>query len=824
MGDIQRLGSGFALSINSPLFRSSLELPKIRMGEIQVPEAARTQVINAMEPGKASAEATIGATVRTIGDTLRREQALMLRTADGRALPAAKYLSPTELRQLARLPEHYQRRILRVSDIRGTASQIHAQLRQNIKQVIEDLTLGARIQFKEKDNRQWSVANLLDLALAIHQLPLAHRKQLDGVTFVRDDEPDFGYKGQSPDLMQKLANKMVAGHYDLKTRSVILYDRGLQDSFPILDADMQQSLRNIQRRNPADLRVLQKMLNPYLAGLGASPLAEDGRWSAHMESAVRLVQARLLDKYLTTHYQLTPAQREELQQLQTLVRSPQFTMIARVVGLKDKMKHLNLLPDPQMQKLLSELARSEFGEASLQFLLQDISDVFRINRHVSRTEEVMIHEMGHHMQLGLSNENEYVAEFGKLSGWVERESGEIADGYIQGASTAEDIVDVYQQLASENCLDAGHYGLQLTPQERSQRFVTTYASTDPMEDFAESYKTFVLNPVHLIQRSPEKFFFINALPSIQSRKMGSGAREKTHYQDAAILEYVRAALRNQYQTEPTQAQVEDFIRQQFHKLIGADSRSFQLSPETILALVETHRSLLERINMPYISPESIYAASDPDYAVLKQIHEQTLALIQSQGNDEAAKDFFYSFTNPREVERRFPKASPELRENLKDPAFASMMLALGKIGGYALMINQAKNVDLQDQQNYREAQEYFTMVLQQPSALLSKQIFTQSYHYLRGLSSGVINPEANKIAPALDFFRTLEADPAQAFPEGWYQFPEEFKDMLRNRRFIQAVSGDQGRYIPSPQVIRETLQKIKEMIEFKRGIELLRNG
>jgi hypothetical protein len=823
MGDIQRLGSNFSLS--SALSRTSFSLPKARVGAIELPEVSRTQVFDSLDSAATAISTRLDSATREIEKALQGTAAPMLRMADGSQVPAYKHLSPDEITQLRRLPDYYQKRVLDVRSARGS-SQVQAQLSQNLKGVIQELTLGANVSFKEQQNRAWSVRNLLDLSLAVHELPLAHRKQLDGVSFVRAAEPQFGYKGQAPDLMEKLANKMVAGHYDLKSRSVILYDRGLQDGFPVLDSRVKQSLRSIQgRTSPTDIQALQKMLNPYLVGAGARQIPEDGKWGSQMEQAVRTVQAKLAEKYLSTQ-NLNPAQRTELKQLQQLAASPQFAMITRVTSFKDKMKNLNLLPDPQLQKLLEELSRSEFGEASLQFLLADVSDAFRSNPRVTRTEEVMLHEMGHHFQLGLSNENEYVAEFGKLSGWVERATGAVADGYIQGSSTAEEISDVYNQLASGNRLDEGHYGLKLTPHERNQLFVTQYASTDPMEDFAESYKTFILNPALLMERSPEKFLFINALPSIQSRKLGGGAREKSHYQPAQIQAFARQALQNKHQITPTQAQVNNYIRQSLEQITGSapSRRPLNLSPETVLAVVDTHRDLLKAVDMPYIAPDKLYTAHDPDYAVLRQIHEQTLNLIRSGGNDQSARAFFAGLSKPQELERNFPKASPALRNNLKDPAFAAMMLALAKIGAHSSVINQARNLDQQDQQTYRDARDYFNTALNQPSTLLSTQVFSQSFNYLRSLSSQVVNPEDLKLTPSMQFFRTLEGDPARAFPESWHQFPDEFKDMLRNQRFVQAISGDQGRYLPSAEVTRETLQKVTEMIEFQRGIDLLRNG
>ncbi|MGE3724440.1 MAG: hypothetical protein AB7I41_02745 [Candidatus Sericytochromatia bacterium] len=852
MGDIKRLGSGFALSSSSPIFRGSLSMPKMTVGQIDMPSISQKHVLENIDSQQRAVAQAIDQSVKSVSQAFQSSSQFSIKTADGRSVPAARFLSPDELKQLERLPPHLQRQILDVSSVRGSNnSQIQAQLSKNIKAVITGIAEVQELKFSGKDGRDWTVRNLLDLANAVNQMPISHRQQLEGVNFIRDDEPDLGYKDHTPDLLEKMANKMVAGHYDLSSRSVILYDRGIQDSFPVLDADLQQNLRAISahacdscsapkldaevqqglkalqgKASPKDVASLQKLLNPFLAQLNRPMIHENGQWGPPTETAVRTVQAHLLDKYLQNNFRLNPAQKQELQQLQQLASSPQFGMITRVVSLKDKMQNLSQIPDPQVQKLLAELANSEFGNVSTQFLLRDISDASRSNRHVTRTEEVMIHEMGHHIQMGLSNENEYIAEFSKLSGWVKRESGEVADGYVNGMMSSENVADVYNQLASNGQIDEGLYTAKLSPQERNQVFVTSYAATDPMEDFAESYKTFVLDPVSLIEASPEKFFFINSLPTLQNHKVGGGIKQRVHYTEEQIRPFVTAALRNQYRFEPSKINVDTFIREHFENIVGAGNsrRPLHLSSDTILAVLDTHEGLLKSLNLEHLSPPQRAGARDPDFAVLQEIHRKTQSLIVSKGSAREAQAFFRSFTNANEIETRFPKASADLKANLKDQNFAAMMLAMGKISGYAAMLNQAKNVDFQDNQTYKDAKDYFSTAFKQPSALLSRQVLTQGYNLLRGVSSNWVNPEDRKIDPARAFFQTLEADPAEAFPEGWYLFPDEFKEMLQNKRFLQAISGDSGRYQPSPEVIHQTLEKIVEMIEFKRGLDEMLNG
>lgn len=742
--------------------------------------------------------------------------------AQGKAKDAAQFLDSYELFQIQRLPVYYQNRVLKVPAAHNR-DQVRQHIQANLQNTIQEMVGTARIRFAEKDGRKWGVQNLADLANAMNHLPIAHRKQLDGVTFVRDDYPQENIP-QGGNMIERIAAKQIAGHYDLKSKSVILYDRALQDSFPTLDAEARQGLAAVRQKSPGEVQALQTMLNPYLVGLDQTPLKPDGLWGPNTERAVRTVQSELLKAHIESQYTLNPTQKQALDKIVSLARSPQFEMLSRMVNVSDQLKELQLLPEPHMQQLLQEMSKSEFGEASLQFLLQDVSDVFRSNRQVARTEEILVHEMGHHFQLGLSNENHYISEFSKLSGWVETSGGEVADGYSRSVYTPENLMDVYAQLASRGAIDEGNYVREAVPGRNTDNFVTRYAATDPMEDFAETYKTFILNPQQLLKVAPEKFLFLNSLPMIQSRKMGSGSQEKSHYLPADVKFLATAALRSELKKEPTQQQVNAFLGQAFDSMLGVQAQGqFRLGSDTILSIVDTHRPLMESIGMAYIPTDKTFRAGDSESQVLQQIHNHTLALMHSGGMDREARQFFNSFKNSGQLEALFPKASPELKESLKDPAFSSMMLALGKMGGYALAINQAKREDFADQAEFRQAQDYFSKVAESPSNLLSKQVFAQSFNYVRGLGSNVYNPEAKQVDQALRFFQVLQNNPERAFPDQWASFPDEFKQMLGNERFVAAVSGDGGRYVPAPEVTRSTLQKIMEMVEFQRGIDMLRD-
>ena len=82
------------------------------------------------------------------------------------------------------------------------------------------------------------------------------------------------------------------------------------------------------------------------------------------------------------------------------------------------------------------MVQSKMGEASLRFFLSDLSNSFRDLRvSTTRTEEIVIHEVGHHIQLGLDNEAHYIEEFAKISQWYETGDGSNADGdHPEGAA------------------------------------------------------------------------------------------------------------------------------------------------------------------------------------------------------------------------------------------------------------------------------------------------------------------------------------------------------------------------------------------------------
>ncbi|MGV3523488.1 MAG: hypothetical protein ACO1RX_04650 [Candidatus Sericytochromatia bacterium] len=821
------------------------------------PQAAGVQTLSVSQVGaslrevpKASSDtfASAQAMPAHVASAVRNQPSLTLEDSQGRKVQANQYLNAQEEALLSRLCEldpALKSQLLNLNSRGASVATVRQRLVSNLEQSIRQMTEGGKITFTSEAKRSWQVEDLLGLALAVKQLPIAQRKQLDGVTFHRAERPALP-QGVPVGMLERIASDTIAGHYDVENKMVKLYDRGAQDGLPPLSNQLQQSLQNIRNRsNKEDVRQLQRLLNPYLAGMKEAAIPEDGSWGPKTTKAIRMVQTELIAHYAESSGRpLSANQKAELNRLRVIAASPQFDMIARMTDLSGRLQQLNLLPDAHMQQLLQEFARSEFGEASLKVLMQDISNDFRsMQGQISRVEEIMTHEMGHHFQLGIRNESHYITEFAKISDWRETASGDIADGFIDGMYSNEGLADVYGILASDKTVDQGHYHVgnsSRSPESRSQMFVSTYAATDPMEDFAESYKTFVLDPVSLYKASPEKFFFINSLPAIQARLNSQqsdrvdGQLQKSHYFSARagdavdregknrmrLEEIVRKALEDKYQITPTDEHIKQEIRTQFEKVMGLSAhRTQSLKPDIVMSMLDTHQDILNWAGMPPVSVRQLTRFRDADEAVFNTINRQMLDGLRS-GSTRNTRAFLEKLKSPAQIDTLFPKASPELRAKLKDPTFMAMTLTLSQISAQGLYLNELRNVEYRDQQAYRNSESYFTQSGGNLGSLLRSESLSQGFNLVRGWASGqILNPEAGKIEAGERFLLKIEQNPRQMFPELWNQLPEAFQELLQDRYFLQQASGDRGRVKPSAEVTRQTLQQIMEVVEYQRSLE-----
>ncbi len=734
------------------------------------------------------------------------------------------YLNATEISLVEKLPRFARDKILSVNPS-DSVGEVRTAMNVSLKQIIDKMVPGGQVKFQGVGNRDWDLQGLLNLARSIDRMPTSQRQQLAGVTFeraARFEQPE----GMPRNLLTALAEEVTAGKYDIQAKKVILYDRGTHDDFPAIGENLRQSLRNVaaQGKND-DIKSLQHMLNPYLEKLNHPTLTPDGAWGQETEKALRVVQMNLLSEHLQANHQLTTAQRAELTDLAKLAASPHFDMITRMTDIRDKMENLQLLPDTQMKALLEEFSGSDFGATSMQFILQDISQNFRSSHSVDRADEVLTHEMGHHFQLGTSdNMSFYVKEFSKLGQWLNTDDQTVADGTVSGAFASEDMMDVYNVLASDGTSDEGFYRSAIDPEARSQHFVSSYAATDPMEDFAESYKTFLIEPEVLMKKSPEKFFFMNAMPAMQAEQ-NNQPEVKPHYDAREILEIGKKALTKKWGQAPNDLHVQDFVREKLESVTTSQKNTAQLklSPQSALSIYNSHQDLLHSLEMPTLSAAaSVMARSEGDASVYAQITDKAKLLIRSRGENDQARQFFSQLRDPAQVQRLFPEASEELKENLSDKAFTSMTLALGEISGHATFLNEMWIEEDQDQTEYKDARNYFSRVLDEPTQLFSRKIFSHAYNSARSLGTKVYNPETNRASASIDFFEKLKANPAAALESVWDDLPESFQEKLQDQSFIKAISGSEGRYMPSGEAIQNTLEEMMSALEYQRMMDKYR--
>ncbi len=757
---------------------------------------------------------------------------------------AAQYLNAKELQSLKAIHPEFQPEILKqLENTDGlSVGQVRKKIQTGTEQAVNKIMLRAYsasekkptevFKFEGRNGRDWSLETMLSLTSTLQKLPQSQRKKLSGLTLIRDSRP-AAIPGMESNLLAQMASSALAGQYDIQNKSVVIYDRGLEDGFPALNQDLKQSVRTLQQKKAgATIKEAQQLLNPFLVGMGKAKIPETGSWGPETERGLRMVQIELLDRHLENNHNLKPAQRQELNSLKALAASPLFDMMNSMKDFSARIQDLNLLPDQEMRSLLQEFSKSEFGESSLRFLLQDISDDFRSNGDsVSRAEELVLHEIGHHFQLGQSNETYYISEFSKLSNWKESVRNEAADGYIGGVYQSEELLDVYNNLASNGKIDAGAYHVDHSTHDHSSHFVSAYAATDPMEDFAESYKTFILEPAKLMAASPEKFFFMNALASIQSEKRVSGNAEKTHYDLATVKSLVKHAysVKNNV-TNPPDAQIKEFTYQIFERIKDPAAEPKFLST-TASAILESHREVLDWSGQiaNYVSPSSNTKAAvatarnlpqrDKSEALLTGLLSANLKAAKNSDSPAEAQAKMAQASKPQQLQVLFASESTSTKEAIKDSAYASMLIATARISGQAHYLHDLKTSENQDQQDYQAAHRFKDQAIKSPSALFSTETFTHGWSLLRETVSKAYNPEERQSSASVDFFTKLETNPQNALPDIWNQLPDHFKERLYDQRFINSLSGNQGKNTPASfQDAAKEIDGIMEMVDFERSM------
>lgn len=158
----------------------------------------------------------------------------------------------------------------------------------------------------------------------------------------------------------------------------------------------------------------------------------------------------------------------------------------------------------------------------------------------TRMKETLTHEIGHQVQFGKEMDLEAINEWAKLSGWksasgagsvIVDENGQLR-GFDRDVRPTRTNNFVYENFTEDLTPAAAREVLKdIKDPELRREFEQTlkvknnlrgaikeifgvealgYSMTDPLEDFAESYRAFYMDPELLVKKAPDKFLYINA--------------------------------------------------------------------------------------------------------------------------------------------------------------------------------------------------------------------------------------------------------------------------------------------------------------------------
>jgi hypothetical protein len=126
---------------------------------------------------------------------------------------------------------------------------------------------------------------------------------------------------------------------------------------------------------------------------------------------------------------------------------------------------------------------------------------------------LFVHEFAHALQLetGLNGMAERMATWASLSGFVEADSEEPADGFSGGQNATENAMVLVRLILSDDPDRMPRGASAIYEPAAGARFVNRYARYDLREDYAESFRLMVFAPAVLAEKAPEKFLYLNAL-------------------------------------------------------------------------------------------------------------------------------------------------------------------------------------------------------------------------------------------------------------------------------------------------------------------------
>lgn len=195
---------------------------------------------------------------------------------------------------------------------------------------------------------------------------------------------------------------------------------------------------------------------------------------------------------------------------------------------------------------------------------------------------LFVHEFAHALQLeqGLDGMGGKMATWASLSGFVEADSGELADGFSGGQNATEDAMVLIRLILSDDPDRMPRGASALYEPKAAARFVNRYARYDLREDYAESFRLMVFAPAVLAEKAPEKFLYLNSL----------GWNTKLDAQHPGPLWYSGEDLARLLPKASRLPVME--------RLLGKDGKGPALGPVLLAALLRAHKNELTAEDLP----------------------------------------------------------------------------------------------------------------------------------------------------------------------------------------------------------------------------------
>jgi hypothetical protein len=195
---------------------------------------------------------------------------------------------------------------------------------------------------------------------------------------------------------------------------------------------------------------------------------------------------------------------------------------------------------------------------------------------------LFVHEFAHAVQLeqSLDGMGGKMATWASLSGFVETDSGEPADGFSGGQNATEDAMVLVRLILSDDPDRMPRGAPAIYEPAAGARFVNRYARYDLREDYAESFRLMVFAPAVLAEKAPEKFLYLNAL----------GWNTKLDTQQPGPLWYAGEDLARLLPKASRLPVME--------RLLGKDGKGPSLCPVVLAALLRAHATEWSAEDLP----------------------------------------------------------------------------------------------------------------------------------------------------------------------------------------------------------------------------------